>query len=93
MKRNSKQVSTGCPDKAAQDRVKQAALHPANTYAVVDALIRANRDFDLLILANASHRLGDDLPYFVRRRRDYFVTHLLGGEPPQGYAVGQGAER
>jgi dipeptidyl aminopeptidase/acylaminoacyl peptidase len=68
-------------------------VHPANTYAVVDALIRANKDFDLLILPNASHRLGDDLPYFVRRHWDYFVTHLLGGEPPQGYAVGQGAEQ
>ena len=67
-------------------------VHPANTYAVVDALIRANKDFDLLILPNANHKLGDDLPYFVRRQWDYFVTHLLGAEPPEGYAVGQGAE-
>ena len=66
-------------------------VHPAHTYAVVDALIRANKDFDLLILPNANHRLDDALPYSVRRHWDYFVTHLLDAEPPKGYAVGQAA--
>lgn len=56
-------------------------VHPASTLAVVDALIKANQDFDLLILPNRPHAFGTD-PYFVRRRWDYFVRHLAGQEPP-----------
>ena len=63
-------------------------VHPGNTYAVVDALIKANRDFDLLILPNAAHSPGEAEPYFLRRQWDYFVTHLLGSRPPEGYRVG-----
>lgn len=61
-------------------------VHPASTLQVVDALIKANKDFDLLILPNRPHGMGAD-PYFVRRRWDYFVRHLLGAEPPAGYAI------
>ncbi len=63
-------------------------VHPASTLALVDALIRANRDFDLLIIPNRPHRLDDD-PYFVRRRWDFFVRHLLGAEPPTGYRIAE----
>ena len=63
-------------------------VHPANTYAVVEALIRANKDFDLLILPNAGHAPGEATGYFSRRQWDYFVTHLLGKRPPEGYRVG-----
>ena len=63
-------------------------VHPGNTYAVVDALIKANKDFDLLILPNAAHGPGDATGYFLRRQWDYFVTHLLGMRPPEGYEVG-----
>ncbi len=63
-------------------------VHPGNTYAVVDALIEANKDFDLLILPNAAHSPGAAEPYFLRRQWDYFVTHLLGMQPPEGYRVG-----
>ena len=63
-------------------------VHPGNTYAVVDALIKANKDFDLLILPNAAHAPGDATGYFLRRQWDYFVTHLLGMRPPEGYEVG-----
>ena len=63
-------------------------VHPANTYAVVDALIAANKDFDLLILPNAGHAPGDATGYFARRQWDYFVTHLLGMRPPERYRVG-----
>ncbi len=63
-------------------------VHPANTYAVVEALIRANKDFDLLILPNAGHAPGEATGYFSRRQWDYFVTHLLGMRPPEGYRVG-----
>ena len=63
-------------------------VHPASTLALVDALIRENKDFDLLIIPNRPHRLDND-PYFVRRRWDYFVRHLLGAEPPAGYRIAE----
>jgi len=57
---------------------------PYNTLVVVDALIAANKDFDLLLLPNRSHGFGSE-PYMMRRRWDYFVKHLLGAEPPKEY--------
>jgi dipeptidyl aminopeptidase/acylaminoacyl peptidase len=59
---------------------------PYNTYLVVDALIKANKDFDLLMLPNRTHDFGNE-PYMVRRRWDYFVKHLLGAEPPREYQL------
>lgn len=53
-----------------------------STLLVVDALIKANKDFDLIIFPNRTHGFGNE-PYMVRRRWDYFVRHLLGVEPPQ----------
>lgn len=61
---------------------------PYNTYLVVDALIKANKDFDLLIFPNARHGYGVDNNYMMRRRWDYFVRHLLGAEPPHEYRIG-----
>jgi dipeptidyl-peptidase-4 len=52
-----------------------------STLLVVDALIKANKDFDLIIFPNRGHGFGNE-PYMVRRRWDYFVKHLLGVEPP-----------
>jgi dipeptidyl aminopeptidase/acylaminoacyl peptidase len=63
---------------------------PYNTYLVVDALIKANKDFDLLIFPNAGHGYGRDSGYMMRRRWDYFVRHLMGAEPPKEYQVGGG---
>jgi dipeptidyl-peptidase-4 len=63
-----------------------ANVPPNNTLLVVDALIKANKDFDLLMLPNRGHGFGNE-PYMVRRRWDYFVRHLLGAEPPQGYEL------
>ncbi len=60
---------------------------PYNTYLVVDALIKANKDFDLLIFPNAGHGYGGDSFYMMRRRWDYFVKHLMGAEPPKEYAI------
>ena len=60
---------------------------PSNTMLVVDALIEANKDFDLLLLPNRRHGFGNE-PYMMRRRWDYFVRHLLGAEPPRGYEIG-----
>ncbi len=59
---------------------------PYNTLLVVNELIKANKDFDLLLLPNRNHGFGNE-PYMVRRRWDYFVRYLLGGEPPQGYQM------
>ena len=60
---------------------------PYNTYLVVDALIKANKDFDLLIFPNARHGFGADSYYMMRRRWDYFVEHLLGAIPPKEYKI------
>ena len=59
---------------------------PINTLLVVNELIKANKDFDLLLLPNRAHGFGNE-PYMVRRRWDYFVRYLLGAEPPQGYEL------
>ena len=60
----------------------------SNTMLLVDALIAANKDFDLLVLPNRGHGYGNE-PYMMRRRWDYFVRHLLGAEPPAGYEIGR----
>ena len=58
---------------------------PYNTMLVVDALTKANKDYDLVIFPNAGHGFGADSPYMMRRRWDYFVKNLLGKEPPPNY--------
>ncbi|HLH39865.1 MAG TPA: DPP IV N-terminal domain-containing protein [Bryobacteraceae bacterium] len=65
---------------------------PYNTLLVVNELIKANKDFDLLLLPNRNHGFGNE-PYMVRRRWDYFVRYLLGAEPPQGYELRPPAEQ
>jgi dipeptidyl-peptidase-4 len=65
---------------------------PYNTLLVVDALIKANKDFDLLLLPNRTHGFGNE-PYMVRRRWDYFVRYLLGAEPPKEYQMHGEAQR
>ena len=60
---------------------------PQNTYLVMEALIKANKDFDLLLLPSERHGYGVDGPYVMRRRWDYFVRHLLGVEPPKEYQM------
>jgi dipeptidyl-peptidase-4 len=59
---------------------------PSNTLLVVNELIKANKDFDLIMLPNRTHRFANE-PYMVRRRWDYFVRYLLGAEPPHGYEL------
>jgi len=60
---------------------------PNNTLLVVDALIKANKDFDLLMLPNQAHGYGGESNYMTRRRWDYFVRYLLGAEPPKEYEM------
>ena len=59
---------------------------PYHTLLVVNELIKANKDFDLILLPNRPHGFGNE-PYMVRRRWDYFVRHLLGAEPPREYEL------
>ncbi|MBS0382770.1 MAG: DPP IV N-terminal domain-containing protein [Proteobacteria bacterium] len=58
-----------------------------NTYLVVDALMKANRDFDMLIVPHARHSYGPDSDYVMRRRWDYFVKYLAGDTPPRGFEI------
>jgi dipeptidyl-peptidase-4 len=60
---------------------------PANTLLVVDALLNANKDFDLLMIPNAHHGYGTATPYVMRRRWDYFVRYLAGKTPPFEYKM------
>ena len=55
-----------------------------STLLVVEALIEANKDFDLILLPNRRHGFGNE-PYMMRRRWDYFVEHLMGAQPPDDY--------
>jgi dipeptidyl-peptidase-4 len=62
---------------------------PYNTTLVADALMKAGKDFDMLMLPQARHGFGADGPYIMRRRWDYFVTHLRGDVPPKEYQIGR----
>ena len=53
-------------------------VHPANTIRVVDALIRANKRFDMLILPGQRHGFGDMNEYFFWRMADYYSEWLIG---------------
>jgi dipeptidyl aminopeptidase/acylaminoacyl peptidase len=60
---------------------------PSNTLLVVEALIKANKDFDLIIFPNKRHGYGDMTNYMTRRRWDYFVKHLKGVDPPKEFLL------
>ncbi len=53
-------------------------VHPGNTLRVANALIRANKRFDMLILPGQRHGFGDMTEYFFWRMADYFSRYLLG---------------
>jgi dipeptidyl aminopeptidase/acylaminoacyl peptidase len=76
-------------------------VHPALTIQLIDAFIKAGKDVDMLVLPNANHGFIDlganpkdtrgnnaNNHFFLRKRWDYFVQHLLGAEPPAGYVIG-----
>ncbi|MGK7311600.1 MAG: DPP IV N-terminal domain-containing protein [Candidatus Longimicrobiales bacterium M2_2A_002] len=54
---------------------------PANTLLVVNALIAADRDFDLILFPDARHGFAMH-PFMMRNRWDYFVEYLLGADTP-----------
>ncbi|MBO6794408.1 MAG: DPP IV N-terminal domain-containing protein [Balneolaceae bacterium] len=61
-------------------------VHPSMTINLVDELIKANKDFDFLLIPNANHGSSSN-PYFFRKRWDYFYRHLLGKEPPMNFKL------
>jgi dipeptidyl aminopeptidase/acylaminoacyl peptidase len=59
---------------------------PYNTLLVADALIKANKEFDMLLIPNSGHGFTP-ANYVMRRRWDYFVKYLLDAEPPRDYVI------
>lgn len=62
-----------------------ANVDPTSTMQVVDALIKANKEFELVVLPGMGHTGGGK--YGERKRRDFFVKHLLGYVPPDWNAI------
>jgi len=60
---------------------------PYNTLLVVEALQKANKDYDLIIFPNSRHGYGEYALYMMRRRWDYFVKNLQGSTPPKEYEL------
>jgi dipeptidyl-peptidase 4 len=60
---------------------------PAVTARMVNALIAANKEFDLIYMPNRSHAFSNE-PYFIRRSWDFFVRNLMGAEPPKDFSFG-----
>ncbi len=56
-------------------------VDPSSTFQVMDKLIAANKNFDFLMVPGMKHSLGGD--YGEHKRRDFFVKHLLGVDPPE----------
>lgn len=68
-----------------------AMSHPAGTFRLIEALQKANKDFDMLLLPNEGVDGGAgghlDANYAFRRTWDYFVQHLQGVEPPKEFRL------
>lgn len=59
----------------------------SSTMLVVDALEKANKNFDLILFPRAHHGYGDQTYYMMRRRWDYFVENLMGATPPKEFRI------
>lgn len=62
---------------------------PYQTLTLVDALIEANKDFELLMVPGAGHTMFHREAYVTRRKWDFFVRHLMNASPPAGYKLGE----
>jgi len=58
-------------------------VHPANTLRVVDALIRANKRFDMLVLPGQRHGFGSMNEYFFWKMADHYTRFLMGDNTPR----------
>jgi dipeptidyl aminopeptidase/acylaminoacyl peptidase len=61
-----------------------SGCHPSGLFAVLQALVEANKDVDLVLLPQAAHAMPG---YAVRRRLDHFVRHLFGEQPPRDISL------
>ncbi len=59
--------------------------YPAEAARMINALIEANKSFDLIYIPNGAHSAFSSDPYYIRRRWDFFVRNLLGATPPPDY--------
>ena len=66
-------------------------FQPAGAFQLVDALVKENKDFDLVLLPNGGHA-WDTNRYGLRRIWDYLVKHLLEIEPPSEFRLKGGFE-
>lgn len=62
-------------------KVYDETIDPSSTYQLVNALIKANKEFELVIIPGADHTMGED--YGEHKRYDFFVKNLLGVDPPK----------
>lgn len=58
----------------------------ANSLRLAASLMEAEKDFEMVLIPGATHLLGDNR-YAIRRTWDFFVRHLMGVEPPQGFTL------
>lgn len=63
-------------------------VDPASTMQVVNALIKANKDFELVVIPGAHHTMGED--FGEHKRYDFFVRNLIGVNPPAWSEVNTG---
>jgi len=66
---------------------RYAPIQP--NFLLADALIKANKDFDMICIPDLSHAIGS---YGQRREWDYLVTHLQGSEPPKQFHLTRGVD-
>ncbi|MEV2271910.1 S9 family peptidase [Nonomuraea africana] len=61
--------------------------HPALSLRLVNALIEADADFEMLMVPNAAHGYLHAEAHVLRRQWDFLTRHLIGAEPPAGYRI------
>ena len=62
-------------------------VNPSATYKLAGELVKANKDFEFIVLPNDNHDTCYWNKYFLRKRWDFFVKHLLGKDHPKEYTI------
>ena len=63
-------------------------VDPASTMELANALIKANKDFELVVIPGARHTMGED--FGEHKRYDFFVRHLMDKNPPKWNEINYG---
>lgn len=66
-------------------------FHVSGVFQIINALVKENKDFDLVLLPNGGHAL-DSCHYGLRKSWDYLVKHLKGQQPPLEFRLSNGVE-